>query len=149
MSDCEFQKHDDGKVRPTLLSLPALNATLDVLEIGARKYSADNWRKGADWSRYYNALLRHLFAYWSGEDNDPETGRLHLAHASCCLQFLLDYQILGRGTDDRVQEAELVDEPDLPIAAPYRCSRCPATSDDACLSNTPDGILCGPCGGDE
>lgn len=40
---------------------------------GARKYSAHNFRKGYEWSKSYNALLRHLTAFWGGEDYDNHT----------------------------------------------------------------------------
>ena len=38
--------------------------------------------------------MRHLWAYKEGEQNDPETGVTHLAHALCCIMFMteLDYE---------------------------------------------------------
>lgn len=42
----------------------------------------DNWRKGYAWSLSYAALQRHLNAFWSGEDLDPETGQPHLIAAA-------------------------------------------------------------------
>jgi hypothetical protein len=38
----------------------------------------DNWRRGYEWSKSYAACMRHLTAFWSGEDIDEETGQLHL-----------------------------------------------------------------------
>ena len=46
-------------------------------------------------------MCRHIFAWWGGQDKDPETGFSHLAHAGCCLIFLMEYQRNGYGTDDR------------------------------------------------
>lgn len=61
-----------------------------VLEFGAKKYAVDNWKKVPDAeNRYREALLRHVVAYASGEEVDPETGESHLAHAACCVLFLL------------------------------------------------------------
>lgn len=37
---------------------------------GAAKYDAHNFRKGYPWSYSYNALMRHLMAFWGGEDYD-------------------------------------------------------------------------------
>lgn len=37
---------------------------------GAAKYAAHNFRRGYEWSKNYNALLRHLMAFWDGEDYD-------------------------------------------------------------------------------
>lgn len=97
----EFQKHDAGKARYDLIPPCALDEIAQVLAVGADKYGADNWRAGAAWSRYFAAAMRHLWAYWRGEDLDAETGRHHLAHAACCVLFLLESARLKIGTDDR------------------------------------------------
>jgi hypothetical protein len=64
-----------------------------VLEFGAKKYAAHNWKlgDGFKYSRLLNSLLRHIFAYMRGEDTDPESGLSHLAHAGCNIVFLLYY----------------------------------------------------------
>ena len=72
-----------------------------VLEFGANKYAAHNWRKGMSWSRLVGSALRHLEAYGRGEIADPETGYSHLGHLGCNLMFLITYQREGLGTDDR------------------------------------------------
>lgn len=95
-----FTKNDREKPRTDLLPPDALMAVAEVLAYGAEKYDADNWKKGTDWHRYYGAALRHLFAYWEGEDLD-ESGYLHLAHAACNVLFALAYQLRGIGSDDR------------------------------------------------
>lgn len=87
----EGAKFDDGKVPMDLWSADALEATAEVLALGAVKYEAYNWAKGISYRRVFSALLRHLWAWWRGEDNDPEWGKHHLAHAMCCLMFLLHY----------------------------------------------------------
>jgi hypothetical protein len=97
----EFVKADDDKPRYDLLPPEMLEETAQVLTFGAQKYSAHNWVKGASWSRYFSAMMRHMWAWWRGEDNDIETGYSHLAHAACCLGFLMAYQRRGLGTDDR------------------------------------------------
>ena len=89
------------KTRFDLVPFESIGEIADVLGIGARKYSANNWCRGTEWSRYFAALCRHIFAWWRGEDNDPETGKSHLAHAGCCLLFLMEYQRNKWGTDDR------------------------------------------------
>lgn len=68
---------------------------------GAKKYEDYGWAAGLDHSRVYAAILRHLFAYWRGENNDPESGESHLAHAGCGIMFLLTYKINDIGRDDR------------------------------------------------
>lgn len=46
---------------------------------GAAKYEDRNWEKGYDWSLSYASLVRHLVAFWNGENIDPEMGSEHLA----------------------------------------------------------------------
>lgn len=100
----EAKKNDAEKIRLELLSVTAMEEIGKVLTFGAKKYDAHNWRKGMAWSRLLGAALRHLTAYMRGEDLDPETGLSHLAHAGCCIMFLLEYQKSGLGTDDRFKE---------------------------------------------
>ena len=99
----EARKSAESASKPRLELLPsaALEQIAEVLTYGAAKYDANNWCRGARWGRYYAALLRHLFAWWRGEDRDAETGLSHLAHAGCCLLFLMEYQCNGWGSDDR------------------------------------------------
>ncbi len=89
------------KTRFDLVPFAALEEIADVLTYGADKYSANNWCRGTPWSRYFSALCRHIFAWWRGENTDPETGLSHLAHAGCCLIFLMEYQRNRWGEDDR------------------------------------------------
>lgn len=86
----EGQKFDSEKPRFSLIPQGTLQPVIRVLEFGARKYSENNWRyvPGAH-VRYFDAAHRHLDAYWRGELTDSETGESHLAHAICCLMFLL------------------------------------------------------------
>ena len=94
-------KRDEGKTRLDLLSAEAIEELGRVLTFGATKYAAHNWRKGLAYSRVHAAAMRHLLAFARGEDRDEETGLLHTAHAMCCLMFLVEYQLLNRGVDDR------------------------------------------------
>jgi hypothetical protein len=83
-------KFDSQKPRWSLLPSGTISEVIDVLEYGAVKYAPDNWKYVPDLhNRYYDALMRHIEAWWSGEKADPETGRSHLAHAACCILFLM------------------------------------------------------------
>lgn len=84
-------KFDTGKPMMDLLSSTAMTQVAEVLTFGAKKYAAHNWRKGIAYSRVYAALQRHLTAWNEGQELDPESGLSHLAHAGCCLMFLLEY----------------------------------------------------------
>jgi len=94
-------KHDQDKPRMDLLPPEALIAVAEVLTYGANKYAAHNWRNGLNHSRMVAALLRHLMAYQTGEDADPESGLPHLAHMACNALMLLTSAKGGLGTDDR------------------------------------------------
>ena len=89
----EGVKADDGKIPFDLWSPYAIEDTAKVLQFGASKYEPYNWTKGIKYSRVFSALLRHIWAWWRGERNDTETGLHHLAHAMCCLMFLLHYEV--------------------------------------------------------
>jgi hypothetical protein len=94
-------KYDDGKPPFALIPGEALVEVARVLGYGAEKYEAHNWRLGVPWLRYVSAALRHIFAWLGGEDNDKETGFNHLAHAACCLLFVLTYQLNKTPGDNR------------------------------------------------
>lgn len=98
-----FAKADSSKPTYHLLPIDLLSDVNKVLEFGARKYGVNNWRKtnGYLYSRCYNALLRHMFAWWNGEDLDKETGISHLAHAMCNLIFLTYHHKYNKTADDR------------------------------------------------
>ena len=104
--ECRKSAESASKPRLDLLPLAAIEAIAEVLTFGAAKYDDNNWARGARWGRYFSALLRHLFAWWRGEDLDRETGLSHLAHAGCCLVFLMEYQRNGWGSDDRFRGAD-------------------------------------------
>lgn len=80
-------------------------ATAPVLELGAVKYNNGipcNWRQyPIKASVYVEAALRHISAYYDGEDLDPESGLPHLAHATACLAILIDSAPIGTLIDDR------------------------------------------------
>ena len=94
MSD-QGEKFDSEKIMLQLFPPEALFEIGAVLTYGAKKYAPRNWEKGIEYSRVYGALQRHLWAWWGGEENDPESGLPHLAHAGCCLVFLLAFEKRG------------------------------------------------------
>jgi hypothetical protein len=94
-------KFDHGKTRFELVPPEGLTAVAVILSLGAAKYGDRNWEAGMDWSRPFGAMMRHLMAWWGGEDNDQDTGKSHLWHAATNLFFLIAYQKRGAGKDDR------------------------------------------------
>jgi len=93
-----------GKTRFDLVPLHLLRSTADVFEYGAAKYSAWNWAKGMAWSVPYACAMRHLTAWYAGEELDEESGQTHLAHAMCNLLMLEHYRTHYPEGDDRPME---------------------------------------------
>lgn len=86
----EGRKDDAGKLRHSLIPPGTTEAVLQVLEHGAAKYGDHNWMEVDDAeTRYYDAAMRHLLAWWSGDLLDDESHLPHLAHAIASLTFLL------------------------------------------------------------
>ena len=86
----EGMKFDENKLDYTLVPWDGMDEVVKVLEFGAKKYARDNWKKVENaQTRYLAAAFRHLIHHNNGEAADPETGISHLAHATCCMLFLL------------------------------------------------------------
>lgn len=94
-------KHDQGKPDFTYLSYEFLEEIAKAREFGAKKYSRNNWKKGFKVTRSLAACLRHIFAFLSGQTNDPESGLSHLAHAGCCLEHAIYDMKVHPENDDR------------------------------------------------
>lgn len=84
------RKDDQGKLGFHLVPWDAMVEVVKVLDKGAEKYGPGNWAhvEGTRY-RYFAACMRHIIAWWGGEDIDPQWGLSHLAHAICSLLFLL------------------------------------------------------------
>jgi hypothetical protein len=70
---------------------------------GMLKYGRSNYRAiGIRASIYVDAAKRHLNAWFEGEENDPDSGLPHFAHALACIAILVDAQAAGKLNDDRM-----------------------------------------------
>lgn len=87
-------KTDLGKPNVLLYEFGVLKEVIEVLEVGAKKYNADNW-KGLEAIDILKSLMRHAFAICEAfqkkdillmKDND--SGLNHLAHLHCNVMFL-------------------------------------------------------------
>lgn len=78
-----------------------LTKVSEVYGFGTAKYADRNWEMGYDWGKSYAAAQRHLLAFWAGEDNDPESGLPHLAHAAWHMFALMEFQRNELGEDTR------------------------------------------------
>jgi hypothetical protein len=90
-----------GKTRIDLVPIHLLDSAADVFAYGADKYAAWNWAKGMQWSVPYACMMRHMAAWFRGEDFDRESGLPHLGHAMANLLMLEHYATTYKDGDDR------------------------------------------------
>jgi hypothetical protein len=105
MSDKPTNPKDAIGVRKAALSCMPMavvaEAGVAMME-GAAKYGRHNYRAvGVRASVYFDAAMRHLIAWWEGEDHDPDSGSPHITKAIVSLAVLRDAQMQGKCTDDR------------------------------------------------
>lgn len=99
--------------RHSLIPKEGLDTIAEVFAFGAEKYADHNWRKGYDWSKSYDAAIRHLTAWWAGETYDScdeacefldetgpgtcrnHSGLSHLGHAGFHIMALATWQRSG------------------------------------------------------
>ena len=96
------KKYDSDKLRFDLVPTFPQEQYVKVLTMGANKYGDRNWEKGMDWSRIIGATERHLHAFKKGEDYDPESGLLHMAHVMTNSAFILEFYKSYPQGDNRV-----------------------------------------------
>jgi len=115
MSSSGGKKDDNGKVDLTMIPYSALTQEAKGFMLGQQKYGRDNYRQGIAVSRVAGAALRHIHAYLSGEDMDPDPRAkelgletTHLGNARCCLAMLIEMTALGTVIDDRYRPAMVV-----------------------------------------
>lgn len=90
MSEQTGRKDDNQKDDWSLLPLSVVKQIVKVLTFGAIKYERDNWQHVEDArNRYFAACMRHLKQWQDGEIVDKESKLPHLAHACCCLIFIM------------------------------------------------------------
>lgn len=118
-----------------------LAAVARVYGMGAQKYDKRNWEKGYDWSLSYSALQRHVNAFWGGQDNDPESGEPHLAHAVFHCLALMEWMVTHPELDDRARPSEPQPlDTKVWINIGYTIDRCVITR-----SHEDDESECGGC----
>lgn len=105
MSNKATNPKDAVGIRKAPMSTVPANVMAEVgvamLE-GAAKYGRHNYRcAGVRSSVYYDGVMRHLMAWWEGEDIDPDSGLSHVTKAITSLVVLRDAMMQGMCTDDR------------------------------------------------
>lgn len=102
------------KVPLSLVPGPALVHQAMAHKNGAVKYGPYNWRtEGVSAQVYVDACLRHIRAWYDGEEQADDSKVHHLGHAIACLNIILDSQAVGNLVDDRPVPAPTQDLLDL------------------------------------
>lgn len=84
-------KHDDGKIRPTLVPPSVIRYIAKVREFGLEKYpnTGEGGWKEVGRARITDALYRHLLSYLEDPNSvDEESGLPIIAHIACNAAFL-------------------------------------------------------------
>lgn len=91
-----------AKVGLSVLPAQVLLEMATALFEGDRKYGKSNYRvAGVRASIYYDAAMRHLMAWWEGQDIDPDSGISHVTKAIAGLTVLRDAMLNDMWNDDR------------------------------------------------
>jgi hypothetical protein len=94
-------KFDEGKARYDLMPPRPVDALARLFTMGAAKYGERNWEQGILFGRIFSAMMRHAWAWWRGERDDPEDGQPHLASVAWCALTLMELEQTRPTFDDR------------------------------------------------
>jgi hypothetical protein len=98
-------RYNDKKLRLDLVPPSLERAVATVLQQACERevnpYPERNWERGMPWSKVEASLQRHLNAWRSGQDLDPETSLPHVWHLACNVAFLIEYLETCPTLDDR------------------------------------------------
>jgi len=90
--------------KPKLSDVPtvALFALGAAMSDGASKYGRYNYRDtNVTASVFYDAMMRHLTAWYNGEDHAPDSKVHHLGHIMASCAIALDAELHAKFNDDR------------------------------------------------
>lgn len=99
-NNSKAKRNNKGKPELSQIDPRILEETAKVLMFGADKYGRGNWKNGQELSSICDSLLRHAYAFASGENNDQESGLSHLGHIVSNCMFAL-YNLDNGGEDER------------------------------------------------
>lgn len=100
----ENPKEKAGKMKTQFHLVPprVLKEVADAMTEGANKYGPYNFRQaGVNHSTYFSSTLRHITAWFEGEDIDKDSGLSHITKAIAGLFVLRDSMLEGNDKDDR------------------------------------------------
>ena len=100
-------KYDSDKPRVALVPPLALLDVAKVFTYGIDKYRPWNCIHGMSATRLASACMRHMLAWQAGEDDDPDSGLSHLAHAASCILMMIESIHVATAIDDRLDRDAL------------------------------------------
>ena len=99
--------------KPRIAAVPpiAIMAMGAAMQNGADKYGLFNWRGTAVTATvFYNAMMRHLEQWYSGEQHASDSNIHHLAHLMAGAAIILDAEMNNVFVDDRPKGVALGDD---------------------------------------
>ncbi len=90
--------------RYELIPAGPLARLAELYGFGAEKYAANNFRRGYEFSKSFASLMRHAQLFWSGEDDDQETGLPHMAAVAFHAFALMEFVVTHPEFDDRYRD---------------------------------------------
>ena len=105
----QAKRYNQGKMPMSyiLTFWNALKGVAAVSKYGEQKYERGNYLKGAPLSQYVDCMMRHLGAWWNGEDNDSESRLPHLSHFAWNALCLVEMSITQPQRDDRLNQKNI------------------------------------------
>lgn len=97
-------RQSDGKLPVDLVPPALIQGAARGLGHGAKKYPACdgvNFLRAYTYRDVYASMMRHLLAWYAGEEEDRESKLSHLDHAASNLAMLMHYTRTGTAVDDR------------------------------------------------
>ena len=97
----EAIRFNQDKLKYEYVNPQAHRDMVEVLTYGSKKYYPRNWEKGFSWTSVIGSLKRHIEAWERGEDYDPDSGLLHMAHVAANAHYLNAFYYIFPQGDDR------------------------------------------------
>lgn len=97
-------RYNADKPDYSLIPMHLLEGCAKVFMYGEKKYSRNNWMRGMAWSVPFACLMRHAFAWFRGEEFDPESKLPHTSHMLCNLLMIIHFESFYPDGDDRPKE---------------------------------------------
>lgn len=127
----------EGKPRYDLISPFFLRRLAILLEKGARpdSYGEWNWAKGMPFSRFISSMMRHLFAFIFGKDDEDHLAMLAFG-AMCMIHFQETGEDKSKSLDDRPFWTHQIEEKNNT----FRCDRCTLHTDHISITSLGEGF---------